>query len=151
MSQYATTTGVSVDRSKAELENVLRRFGASQFAYMSCPTQSLIGFIIKGRRIEFTITLPNRDDFKHTPKQGYLRVDSDIEKHWEQACRTAWRELVLLIKAKLVGISSNTTTLDNEFLAYIALPDGGTIGTEFGKQVQKMVDSGKVPLLMEPK
>ena len=43
---------------------------------------------------------------------------------WEQVCRQRWRALLLIIRAKLEAVASGITTLENEFLANIVLPDG---------------------------
>jgi hypothetical protein len=97
---YAKNTEISVDKSKAELEWLLKRFGATQFGYLTSPTKSQIGFIIEGRRIEFTIKHPDPKEFERTPT-GRQRCENEIRKSWEQACRASWRELLLLIKAQL--------------------------------------------------
>lgn len=148
MAQYANHTSVSVEKSLAELQRILSRFGATQFAFLQSPTKAQVGFIINGRRIEFTLILPNREEFSRTPKYSYRRDAADTEKHWEQGCRSSWRALVEVIKAKLIGIDQKIVTQDNEFLAYTVLPNGQTIGEVFTPQIQKMVDGGKVPLLL---
>ena len=149
MNRYAGKTNVSVDKSKGELEWLLKRFGASQFAYMTSPTKSQIGFIIQGRRIEMTLVLPNPKEFERTETGRQRRNQADVLKCHEQACRSSWRELVLMIKAKLVGIQAKIATIDNEFLAYTALPNGQTIGDVLKPQVSAMITGGKVPQLLK--
>jgi hypothetical protein len=148
MSQYANNTSVSVERSLAELQKILSRFGATQFAFMQSPKQAKVGFIIEGRRIEMTLILPEKDEYKYTPGRNYLRTPQDKEKHWEQGCRSQWRALVEVIKSKLIAIEAKIVSQDNEFLAYTVLPSGETVGEIFSPQIQKMVDGKKVPLLL---
>lgn len=58
MSQYANKTSVSADKSKSELEWILRKYGAKQFAYATDDTKALIGFVMNGRQVRFTLPLP---------------------------------------------------------------------------------------------
>ncbi len=47
---------------------------------------------------------------------------------YEQARRQRWRILLLSIKAKLEEIEAGLISFDDQFLAYMALPDGSTVG-----------------------
>lgn len=44
MSGYAQDTSVSVERSRAEIETILAKYGAKAFAYMTSETHAVIGF-----------------------------------------------------------------------------------------------------------
>lgn len=63
-----------------------------------------------------------------TPTGRRTRSDDAAEKAWEQATRQRWRALHLVVKAKLEAVESGITVFDDEFLAHIVLPDGGTVG-----------------------
>lgn len=145
--KFALNTSVSIDKSKAELEWLLQRYGATEFAYMKSPTKAMIGFMVKGRRIQLTLELPNPKEFERS-ERGRVRTQEAAYQAWEQACRGKWRALVLIVKAKLEGIECGIVNMDSEFLAYTSLPNGKTIGDMLEPQIQRMVESGKVPALM---
>ncbi len=150
MGRYAQNTNVAVSKSKAEIEKTLKRYGAKEFAYGCSPDKAMIGFIFKKRTIRRTIILPPKEDFRYTPT-GLRRCDSTIEKEWEQACRQRWRALSLVIKAKLEAIESGIASLEDEFLAYIVLPGGSTIGQELEGEIDKIIETGKMSKLLTGK
>jgi hypothetical protein len=71
----------------------------------------------------FTDQLPDRNDRRFTR----LTSKEAAQKAYDQVVRTAWRELYLLIKAKLVAVESKHITIKDEFLAYTVMPDGRTV------------------------
>ena len=126
---YATKTEVPVERSRAEVERTLARYGASAFMYGWNENAAVIQFAAHGRLIKFTLTLPDRADtkFRKTPT-GLRRDNAYAEKQWEQACRQKWRALCLVIKAKLEAVDAGIAIFEDEFLAYTVLPSGETVG-----------------------
>lgn len=68
-------------------------------------------------------------------------------KAWEQECRRRWRVMREIILAKLEAIACGVTTLEQEFVAFMALPDGQTIGQRFIPQLQKIL-AGQVQSLL---
>lgn len=154
MARYAANTDVSVEKSKAEIERTLARYGASAFMYGTGPTEAVIAFEAKSRRIIFRLPLPSRDarEFTHTESKGLRRSASAAEAAWEQACRQKWRALSLAIKAKLEAVASGITTFEDEFLAHIVMPDGITVGEHIKPRVEEAYLSGHMtPLLPAPK
>ena len=129
--RYAEQTSVSVERSKAEIEAILDRYGAEAFQYGRNQDKAVIEFICRNRRVRFVLPLPRRDadEFTKTPtKQREVRPDQALSR-WEQACRQRWRALALAIKAKLEAVSCGIATFDEEFLAHVVDPGTGlTIG-----------------------
>ena len=128
MGKYARTTSVSVAKSKAEIEVILQRYGASEFAYGTRAGEAVVMFQVGPRRIRFTLPLPSVNDpdvLKNS--YGHQRPLPVREKITEQLGRSAWRSLALVIKAKLEAVESGITTLDREFLGYMVLPNGDTI------------------------
>lgn len=55
---------------------------------------------------------------------------------------------MLGLKAKLELVDSGLTTFEDEFLAQTCLPGGGTISQHLQPQIEKMVESGKMPDLL---
>lgn len=139
MAKYAEGTSVPVERSQAEINKVLTKFGADQLAQASSasPPAVLMGFRVKGRLIRFHLPMPVEKEFKGTPLQ--------IEKLFAGECRRRWRALLLVLKAKLEAVDSGITTFEQEFYAHTVLPGGMTIYESTHKQVNLSLESGKPP------
>lgn len=103
MAQYANKTTVSSETSRLEIEKILIRYGADNFAYATTAGKSIIGFTMNGRQIKFVLPLPIISDFSLTPT-GRERTENSKYEAWEQACRQRWRALKLLIQAKRMNL-----------------------------------------------
>jgi len=150
MTRYATNTDVSSDRSRAEIEKTLQRYGADRFAYMTERTAATIAFEAHGLRIRFHLPMPDPMDkaFVMTPGGKRTRTAPQTYAAWEQACRQKWRALALVVKAKLEAVESGITTFEDEFLAHIVLPNGQTVGQQALPKVREAyATGGNVPLL----
>lgn len=148
MTQYAANTEVSVERSKAEIERTLQRYGADSFMSGWDQEKAVLAFRLQKRQIRFVIPLPKRDEFLTTPT-GKRRTSQDsIASAWEQACRQKWRALALVVKAKLEAVESGITTIEDEFMAHIVLPSGTTVGAWMRPQIEKAYSDGKMPSLL---
>lgn len=134
MSRYAARTSVPVQRSKAEIEDILTRYGASAFASGWGEGKAVIQFDAAGRRIRFELPLPIQPE---------KRLDA-----WEQQCRQRWRCLVLILKAKLEAVESGITTIEDEFLAHIVLPGGKTLGQWARPQVAEAYKNNRLPPML---
>lgn len=149
MTRYASETSVSVEKTRAEIERTLRRYGASSFAYGWEGDRALIGFAMSDRRVRFLLPLVSRDDraVTHTPT-GIGRSAAVADKEHEQANRQRWRALGLIVKAKLEAVESGITTFEDEFLAHILLPDGRTYGEFAIPQIAAVYARGEAPRLL---
>lgn len=144
MGRYAEKTNVSVAKSKAEIERVLGRYGATSFAYGWEQERATVGFNLQGKFVRFNLVLPERNEFllsNHDPPRK--RTPAQVESHHEQACRSAWRALNLVIKAKLEAVETGITTFEEEFLAHLMLPNGETVGQRLIPQVEVAYADGK--------
>ena len=150
MTRYASSTSVSVSKSKDDIERTLTRYGANKFASLSSIDMAMIQFEMNDRVIRFSLNLPNLndDEFCFTPERRNPRDSSAKERLWEQACRQRWRALNLVIKAKLEAIDSEITEFDQEFMAHIVLPDGRTMSDALIPQMATMLETGSVPKLL---
>lgn len=148
MGTYAQNTTVPVERSRAELERTLTRYGASAFGYMTDPGKAIIMFEAHGRRIRFDLPLPDRNSPDFTHHSRGERTASAAMEAWEQACRQAWRALNLAVKAKLEAVEAGIAEFEDEFAAYIALPNGGTVGQWLKPQIAKAYELNTMPALM---
>jgi hypothetical protein len=150
MTRYAENTTVASDKSRAEIETTLQRYGADQFMYGWDRDQAVIGFRMDDRQVRFLLPLPDRNDpaFTHTPAKKYRRDPDDQQKAWEQACRQRWRALALVVKAKLEAVETGITTFEDEFLAHIVLPDGSTAGQWMRPQIADAYTTGRMPSML---
>lgn len=148
MSRYAERTSVSVEKSKAEIEALLSRYGASQFVSGWDASAAMIGFRLADRLIKFRLPLPSKDERRFKLTSGGRRTRSQPEQFqaWEQACRQSWRALALAIKAKLEAVAAGIATVEQEFLAYTVLPNKQTVGDWLGPQLAAAYESGKMPM-----
>jgi hypothetical protein len=147
--QYAKDTSVSVEKTRAEIETTLNKYGASQFGYAQDSLRGLasIQFFANDRHVRFVLKLPSRDDkqFARSPGGRNIRTPDERYKAWEQACRQRWRALALCIKAKLEAVSCGITEFEDEFLAHIVLPSGGTVSQLMRPQIAHSYDTGEPP------
>jgi hypothetical protein len=147
---YAEKTKVSAEKSRAEIETTLRRYGAEDFGYYSRKDAAYVTFVAHGRKVLFSLPLPDRTEKRFTTylSRGgdpYARTESSALAAWDQECRQRWRALVLAIKSKLESVASGIATFEQEFLAHILLPDGLTVGAWLAPQLDLAYRLGKMP------
>lgn len=147
--KYAAATNVSVEKSRAEIESIVRKYGATEFASGWSAGRAMIGFEMNHRQIRFQLTLPSKTEKRFTqhPRYSYrTRTEAQALVHWEQACRQLWRALALAVKAKLEAVECGISEFDQEFMANIVMPDGQTIGEHLLPRLEAAL-SGGPPLL----
>lgn len=151
MGKYAENTSVPSDRSRAEIEKTLMRYGASGFMYGTSQKMAMVMFEMENRRVQFRLHLPDRSEFARTEK-GRVRASAQQEAAYEQAVRQKWRALALVIKAKLEAVDTGITEFEDEFMAHILLPGNKTVGDWMRPQIADAYATGKLPpLLPAPK
>lgn len=153
MRRFAQDTSVSVEKSRAEIEGLLTRYGATSFMAGVNQVEAVIAFEMKDRKIMFRLPVPDRAArrFTHTPGRDLPRRPEEAIREWEQACRSRWRALALAIKAKLEAVEIGITTFEDEFMAHIMMPDGLTVGDHMRPRITDAYASGNVtPLLPGP-
>lgn len=131
---YAKKTSVAPEKTRAEIERVLARYGASSFAYGTQPGRAMIMFETKDRRIRFELPLvpPNRS----TQVQG------------EQFTRSRWRALLLSIKAKLESVEAGIESFDEAWMSHIVMPNGRTMAQHMIPYLEESYGQGKMPPLL---
>lgn len=161
--RYASGTTVDVSKSRAELEGLLKKHGASQWAVFQDDAKGMavVQFRISERlvrlklRVERSVLNPNERDWgksQHAP-QGWNSWTVQRRKEWiakenEQAEREAWRRLILVTKGKLEFVADGLSTIEREFLADIMLPNGTTVGEFTAPQLTEAYESGRMPPLL---
>jgi len=163
VSEYASGTTVSTERSKNEIEATLRRYGADQFVSGWKDNATMLGFRMGDRMVRFVLPLPAPSQFKtykatrraswrsgssHVHEFTRTRSDQAALVACDQETRRRFRALSLVIKAKLEAVASGITTFEEEFLAHIVLPGGSTVYERTRSELKLAYESGKAPELL---
>lgn len=152
MGKFAAATTVSTAASKAEIERIVERYGATGYVSGWQGDLAVIGFSMEGRQVRFNLPLPRRDDPEFCEyQQGrttFVRVETEAQRRWEQACRQRWRALALLVKARLEAIECGISTFDDQFLPDVVLPGGKTVAETVKNDVEQAYLSGRVPKML---
>lgn len=129
---YAETTRVSVGKSRADIEAMLRRAKASRIIHVDEPQEAIVMFMLGERLIKIVVPLAGNTT--------------------DQVRRARWRALYLIIKAKLEAVEQRITTIEEEFLPHVVMPNGETVAQWFGPQLATAYERGIMPaspLLLE--
>lgn len=147
MSKYASKTEVSTDRSRDEIERTLRRYGATGFMYGWTEKGAVIGFQIKDKQYKAALRIPKEDEFIRNAR-GARRPQKQVKPVFERAKKQRFRALALVIKAKLEAVESDISTVEIEFMPWMVLPNGQTVGQWMMPQLEAIYQSGKMPPLL---
>ena len=145
MSTYASATMVSPDKTRAEIERLVSRYGATKFVSGWEEAGAAVLFEMKGRRIRFNLAMPDKGDprFLYTPQRQSRRTAADQERAYQQHIRSSWRALFLVIKAKLEAVEAGIGVFESEFLAHIVVPGTGqTFGEWAIPRIAQAYDHG---------
>lgn len=155
MATYASKTTVSPEKSRAEIERTLSRYGANAFSYGYDEDRAVVMFAAEGRKLRFEIARPDASAFRYTSPGGYewasgarRRTPKQMEEAAAQDERQRWRALALVIKAKLEAVQVGIVTFEEEFLAHILLPSGETVGEWAAPQLEDVYEAGGMPEIM---
>lgn len=98
---YAVKTAVPIERSRAEIEKLIQKYGADQFVSGWNANAATVGFRMENRFVQFRLPLARQCVRKWDREQNrYIGEDVSQEKA-AQINRARWRALVLVLKAKL--------------------------------------------------
>ena len=128
MAEYAKRTKIPPDRTRIQIEELMRRRGADQFFTGGDNERALLAFRIHGRHMRFVLPL------------GDART--------QQQVMARWRALWLVIKAKLEAIDIGIMTIEEAFLAETVLPDRHTVAEIMLPQIESAYGTGKMPPLL---
>jgi hypothetical protein len=152
VSGYARNTSVPVERSRAEIERTLSKYGATRFGTMTEPDGATIYFEHKGRQIQLRVPMPPRTDKQFTQGRSSWRTvaNSKRDQRYEQEYRRRWRVLLITVKAMLEAVDSKVLTFDQAFLAHIVIPGTAkTLGDALLPRLDALHASGLKALLAE--
>ena len=150
-------TSTPVSNSRAEVERILRRYGANGLS---------VSQDYKGGRVIVSFIVPNSTDKGAPVVPVKLPVDvlrvfnalftngpftleqaqmSSNEKAWAQAERVAWRNLVLWIDAALSATTAGLQTITEAFFAHAVLSGDGRRAidvAEAGEPIYRQLTDG---------
>ncbi len=152
---YAKETSVSVEKSQEEIKSVLRRYGVDQFGMSEGKGGGCVQFIVGHLCVEMRVPFPDRSTFEKTPT-GKKRTPAQVAREYDQDIKSRWRGLLLSIKAKLDSVERGTATIEMEFLAWMVMGNGLTVGEQLIPKLQEQASLGRKPSLamlanLEPK
>lgn len=136
---YAAQTEVAVSKTRIEIQKlVVDKHKATHFGMMDEPDLSIVVFRLASRNIRFNLPL------KRPPNMS--------EAAWAQFCRSRWRALLLVIKAKLESVESKIETLEEAFLSQTVMPGGDTVYEQLREPLRlRYEQNSNIPLLQAPK
>lgn len=155
---YAGDTHVPVEKSKMEIDALLAKHGAASRGIIVDDERgtAAIGFVRGGLKYRLTLPLPTPESVaKETKPSQWSRWNQEQKegwrrRKWEQACRSRWRAILLLLKAKFEAVKMGVTDVEKEFIGDLVLPTGETVLVALGKNIHEALASGRMPTLMLP-
>lgn len=130
--RYAEGTSVAIDASRAELEKLLERHGATHFGVYREPEHTRVIFAIGGRFVRQTLAYP---------KVGKRLAVAGVEREWKRR----WRALLLITKAKLEMVAAGDSSIEREFLADTLLANGVTVYEAAAERIEENYQTGVAP------
>jgi hypothetical protein len=132
----SASTTVPATRTKSELEEMLRKYGASGFTVSSdYASRTVVVAFMMPRTFQ-----DPRDQVEIKIPISYVEVEKRLVKlpgngrkdsAWlaAQSERVAWRQLYILCEAALMAAAIGLQTLEEAFFAHqmLSLPNGGTL------------------------
>ena len=146
---YAKETSVPVSKTRLDIEYLLKSAGATEYIQGNSGNTHAIAWTLEGKKYRLTMTIPdiNSPEVLYTPTK-ITRAPSAAKKYWEQLERSMWRQLYIIIKAKLVAVESGIRTMEQEFREDMLLPNGQTVGEYVGPQIEQAYLTGNMPPLL---
>ena len=126
--RYGARTEVAAERTRGEIEALLRANKGERILTMDEPLELIVGFVMAGRWYKIEV-----------------EVDGALA---DQGRRAKWRALLLVIKAKLEAVAQKISTVEREFLAAAVMADGRTVGDWIEPQMALAYDKGEMPKLL---
>lgn len=125
---YAATTKVPVSKTRSQIEDIVKKYGASKFGAGWDGDRARVEFMCRGRHIR--CTMPVNDTMPL------------------QTQRSRWRALLLLVKAKLAAVDAKIATFEEVFAGDTVMPDGRTVWESVREPIALAYSSGAAPKLL---
>lgn len=149
--KFAEGTGVPVERSRGEIERLLKRHKATGFFYGEQNERAMIGFELGGRRYHMDLTYPPLESYRFM-QAGFAgpreRSVDQMETAQEKEKQRLWRGLLLLVKAKLEAVADGIALLEMELMPYTVMPNGQRAGEWLEPQIEQAYSTKRMPPLL---
>lgn len=117
---YVRGASITPAASQSEIQQMLLASGATGLRWSREDGRAAISFRAGPRRFRIVLALPHTAE--GLPPRGTPYAASRTP---QDLARQRWRQLSLLIRAKLDAVDSGITTFDQEFLGYMLDPEDG--------------------------
>jgi hypothetical protein len=152
---YAQGTTVDVSKSRAEIDALLTRHGATQVIIKTEASRGTVAFEIDAHRYRIEMPLPSVEEvqLKASAMRGWEGRDPSYKTRWiaaelAQMHRERWRALLLVMKSKLeIARICGFSSVEREFLADMVLPNGGTVYGELAESIHRGLSDGMPKML----
>ena len=142
--RFAEKTTCTVDQTLADIKRLLKANGAESFAQGETGTVFALMFELHGRRYRMIVPMPTEADVK-----GGRFLDSrGCRINRDQVERSRLRALLLVLKAKIEAAAIGLSTLEDELLPSLVLPDDMTFAQWSRPQVERAYCLGEMPPLL---
>jgi hypothetical protein len=129
VARFAEGTKVSVESSRGEISGILAKHGCMRMAWATEPRGDTLQFELDDKQFRFAMKRPTAEEVRARDGHEYTYPHNvDWELKAEAEWRRVWRANVLLLKAKLEFIDGGDTTLEKEFMPYLVMKGGRTLG-----------------------
>ena len=117
---FAQHTTVPVEKTRAEIDKLLGRHGATQRGVMQDDEKqrAIVAFAIQGAKYKIEVSLK-------------VKATRRTERS-DQVLRTRWRLVLLALKTKLELVALGVSSVEHEFMADMVLPNGKTVQENLG-------------------
>lgn len=131
MAKYAYKTQVPVERSKAQIESLLIKYGANAYSqgWDVVLAKAVLSFRYEGVCFRFVVE----------------KVEDDAQEE-----RRRWRALHLIIKAQLEAVASGIVDFKTMFMPWILGANGKCLGETLTPQLETFTAKGRVQLMALP-
>ena len=152
--RFAAKTTVPVKKTKAEIDTLLRNHGADQVMTAWETSRALVAFRINNLSARIDVPMQAMDDFLYTERKTpnltkrVQRTPLQQQTAYDQSQRQAWRALLLVTKAKLEAVAAGITTMEQEFLAHMLMPNNETVGETRLPKLHEYLDTGNLPPIL---
>lgn len=145
--RYAEGTDVPAEKSRAELEALLDRHGATEVMLHKDSERTTVVFRKNGVMVRLRLEFPKRADYRKD-NAGCLRSEQTITNQCDAEWRRLWRAQLLIVKAKLEMIAAGGSTFEREFMADMMLADGSTVVEAVLPRILESYQTGDMPRLL---
>jgi hypothetical protein len=155
---FAANTKVPVERSRAEIDSLLVKNGASSIGILNDVenNRAAFAFTLRGARYRVEVPLPKLEDFWPTRQEeprGWFNWDKERRTDWvkirlDQAHRQRWRCALLMVKSKLEIVRMGLSSVEREFMSDLVLPNGQTAYETFAEITRRGFSVGDLPKLL---